>query len=149
MKSLKVYFAASVTGGRDYEDYNLEIAKILTDLGHKILTEHVVDFRLQKLLRKKAEGSRNFYSFISSHNKKLMHKADIMVAECSQGSLGTGFEICYEAYVLKIPVICLRHKRARGKASSTIFGEKSKLIKHYYYLDKDLEKVLIGAIKTL
>ncbi|MCR4324272.1 MAG: nucleoside 2-deoxyribosyltransferase [Candidatus Curtissbacteria bacterium] len=143
---MKIYFAAAVTGGRDYEDYNKDIAKILTGLGHNILSEHVVGFELQKVFRKKAEASGNFSKYISSHNKKLMDRADVIVAECSQGSLGTGFEICYCAYVRKIPAICLRHEKAPGKASSTIFGDSSRLIKSYFYNDKNLEEVLTKAI---
>lgn len=146
---MNIYFAGSITGGRDFDKYQLLIVDILKSKGHKILSEHVSNFELQKKFRAKATKSGNFAEYISSHNKKLMHKADAVVAECSQGSLGTGFEICYSAYVLKIPVICLRFEKAPGIASSTIFGDDSKLILPYTYNDKNLEEILLKAFKTI
>lgn len=147
-KKLKIYFAGSVTGGRSFEKYQHRIVEILKRLGHQVLSEHVSNFDLQNELRLEAEKSGNFARFISSHNKKLMHKAEVVVAECSQGSLGTGFEVCYGAYVLKIPVICLRWEKAKGRSSSTIFGDPSKLIKPYFYNDKNLEEVLLKALQS-
>lgn len=146
---IKVYFAAAVSGGRDFEKYFPEIVAVLENLGMKILSEHVVDFKKQQEFRMLAENAKDFYKYISVHNKKLMHRADLFVAECSQGSLGTGFEICYAAYVLKVPVVCLRHKKAKGKASSTIYGDNSKLIRPYYYSDRDIQSVLEKAVKEV
>lgn len=147
MKKLKIYFAGAVTGGRDFEKYQQKIVRFLKLHGHKILSDHVSDFELQKKFRQKAENSGNYAFYISNHNKKLMHKADLFVAECSQGSLGTGFEVCYAAYVLNVPVICLRHNNAfGGKPSATIFGDSSKLIKSYFYNDKNLKSILEKAL---
>ena len=143
---MKIYFAAAVTGGRTFEEYNLEIINILKSQGHRILSEHVANWKLQLAFRKKAEASKNSFKYISVHNKRLMEKSEVFVAECSQGSLGTGFEICYGAYFLKKPVIALRHEKAEGRASSTIFGDSSKLIKPYFYNDKNLEEVLKRAL---
>ncbi len=146
---MKVHFAAAVTGGRDFEEYHPKIVSILESMGHKILSEHVVDFNKQKEFRALAEKSGDSSKYISSHNKKLMHKADLFVAECSQASLGTGFEVCYGAYVLKKPVIALRYKKAKGRASSTIFGDKSSFIKGYYYSDKGLKQALEKAVEEV
>lgn len=146
-KKLKIYFAGSITGGRDFEKYQHKSVDILKSLGHKVLSEHVSNWDLQKIFREKAEKSGNFAKYISTHNKRLMHKADVMVAECSQGSLGVGFEVCYGAYVLKIPVICLRYEKAfGGRPSATIFGDDSKLIAPYFYNEKNLVEILKKAL---
>lgn len=149
MKRLRVYFAGSITGGRDFEKYYWKIANLLKQWGHQILTEHVVDFKLQQKLRQKAQKSVNYFSFIAKHNKNLMHQADLLIAECSQGSLGTGFEICYAAYVLQIPVITLRYQKASGRASATIFGDDSGLIYPYFYNDRNIEEVLEKALAEI
>ncbi|MDO8486908.1 MAG: nucleoside 2-deoxyribosyltransferase [Candidatus Curtissbacteria bacterium] len=145
---MNIYFAGSITGGRDFEKYQHKIVYILKSFGHKVLSEHVSNFELQKKFRAKATKSGKFFKYISGHDKKLIYKADAIVAECSQGSLGTGFEICYGAYVLKIPVICLRFEKAPGIASSTIFGDDSKLIRAFLYNDKNLEEILQKALKS-
>lgn len=144
---MKIYFAGAVTGGRNFEKYQHKIVDILKSSGHKILSEHVSNWDMQQEFRMEAEKSGNFAKYISVHNKHLMHKADVMVAECSQGSLGVGFEVCYGAYVLKIPVICLRYEKAfSGRPSATIFGDNSKLIRPYFYSEKNLEDILKKAL---
>ena len=144
---MNIYFAGAITGGREFARYQQLIVRSLKKLGHKILSEHVHSDELQRKFRKKAEKSKNYHSYISKHDKQLIMKADLVVAECSQGSLGTGFEICYAAYILKIPVIALRFEKASGRASSTIFGDSSKLINPYVYNDKNLEQILTEALK--
>ena len=107
-KKLKVYFAGSIAGGRDFQKYQAKIVGLLEREGHEILTEHVSNNSLVKDLRNKAEASGNLFRYIAVHDRKRIKKADLLVAECSQASLGVGFEICYAAYLLKIPVIALR-----------------------------------------
>ena len=144
---MRVYFAGSITGGRDFEKYQQVIVNFLKLKGHVILTEHVSDNKLQREVRAKARGSNNYYRFISVHDRLRMNKAQLLVAECSQASLGVGFEICYATYVLKIPVIALCHVKVKKKISPIIFGDTSKLIKPYFYNDKNIEEILENALK--
>jgi hypothetical protein len=145
---VKVYFAGSITGGREFVRYQLEIVRLLKEKGYKVLTEHVSDDKLQKKLRAKAKLSKDYFSYISKHDRKLIDKADMVVAECSKASLGVGFEICYAAYYLKIPVIVLGHKSVKKRFSPIIFGDSSNFIKPYMYNDKNLEKVLSAALAS-
>lgn len=148
-KKLKIYFAGSITGGRDYEGYQQRIVKFLKLKGHIILTEHVSDNKLQRQVRSKAMDSKDFYRYISVHDRYRMNKAELLVAECSQASLGVGFEICYAAYVKRIPVIVLCHAKAKKKISPMIFGDTSRLIKPYFYNDKSLEEILVKSLEKL
>ncbi len=145
---MNVYFAASVSAGRDFEKYNHEIAKILEEMGHDVLSKHVVDWRKQLQFRKKAKKSKSYNKYISAHDRKMMNKADIVVAEVSQPSHGVGFEICYGAYVLGIPVVCLKHKSA-GKITPTLVGDTSIYLDCYFYQDDNIEKVLTRALKRI
>jgi len=145
---VKVYFAGSITGGREFVQYQLKIVRLLKENGYKVLTEHVSDDKLQKKLRARARLSKDYFAYISKHDRKLIDKADMVVAECSKASLGVGFEICYAAYHLKIPVIVLGHKSVKKRFSPIIFGDSSRLIKPYLYDDKNLEEVLIKALKS-
>lgn len=147
-KKLKIYFAGSITGGREFEKYQQEIVNLLKLEGRIILTEHVSNNELQKEVRSRARDSDDFYRFISVHDRKRMNKAELLVAECSQASLGVGFEICYAAFVRKIPVVALCHIKAKKKISPIIFGDASRLITPYFYGDKDLQEVLLKAIKS-
>lgn len=146
---MKIYFAGSIAGGREYAKYQQEIVFLSKKLRYKVFSEHVSSDKLQKVLKEKAKNSNNFYEYISRHERGLMKKADLVVAECSQPSLGTGFEICFAAYVLMVPVIALRYKNAKGRSSATVFGDDSKLISCYYYDDRNLEKVLGEAIDNI
>lgn len=144
---MKIYFAGSITGGRDFEKYQQQIVNLLKLKGYIILTEHVSNNKLQKEVRSKARDSDDFYRFISVHDRKRMNKAELLVAECSQASLGVGFEICYASYVTKIPVVALCHVKAKKKISPIIFGDTSKLIRPYFYNEKNLEEILEKALQ--
>lgn len=145
-KGLRIYFAGSISGGRDFEEYQIKIVDLLKSYGYKILTEHVSSGDLQKKLRQKAKRSTNYFRYIARHDRRLINRADLLVAECSQPSLGVGFEVCYAAYKLEIPVIVLGHEKARKRFSAMVFGDSSKLIRPYFYNDKNLEKVLQKAL---
>ncbi len=83
----KVYFAGSIRGGRqDAELYKKMIAAINeTD---KVLTEHVGDLSLSLV---ESKGDRAIYR----QDTAWLRECDLVIAECTQPSLGVGYELAY------------------------------------------------------
>lgn len=84
---MKVYFAGSIRGGRkDAELYRKLIAALKEK--HQVLTEHVGDLSLSTVEDK---GDKAIYE----QDTAWLRDCDIVVAECTQVSLGVGYELAY------------------------------------------------------
>ena len=85
----KIYFAGSIRGGRDYAGlYQRMIQHIQkTD---KVLTEHIgcKDINL-------VEKGRIADSDIYFQDTAWLQESDMVIAECSNPSLGVGYELAY------------------------------------------------------
>ena len=84
---MKVYFAGAIRGGRkDAELYRKVIAAMKEK--HQVLTEHVGDLSLSTVEDK---GDQAIYE----QDTAWLRECDIVVAECTQVSLGVGYELAY------------------------------------------------------
>ena len=84
---MKVYFAGAIRGGRkDAELYRKAIAAMKEK--HQVLTEHVGDLSLSTVEDK---GDQAIYE----QDTAWLRECDIVVAECTQVSLGVGYELAY------------------------------------------------------
>ena len=84
---MKVYFAGSIRGGRqDAELYRKVIAALKEK--HQVLTEHVGDLSLSTVEDK---GDTAIYE----QDTAWLRECDVVVAECTQVSLGVGYELAY------------------------------------------------------
>ena len=84
---MKVYFAGSIRGGRqDAELYRKVIAALKEK--HQVLTEHVGDLSLSTVEDK---GDKAIYE----QDTTWLRECDVVVAECTQVSLGVGYELPY------------------------------------------------------
>ena len=82
---MKVYFAGSIRGGRqDAELYRKVIAALKEK--HQVLTEHVGDLSLSTVEDK---GDTAIYE----QDTAWLRDCDVVVAECTQMSLGVGYEL--------------------------------------------------------
>ena len=84
---MKIYFAGSIRGGRqDAELYR----KVITALKekHQVLTEHVGNLSLSTTEDK---GDKAIYE----QDMAWLRESDLVVAECTQVSLGVGYELAY------------------------------------------------------
>ena len=97
---MNIYFACSITGGRDFEPvYQAIIAALLAD-GHTIPTAHLADsgvITLEAIASPRAVYERDI-AWIS--------KCEALVAEVSTPSHGVGYEVAYALSIGK-PVLCL------------------------------------------
>ena len=86
VQQLKVYFAASIRGGRvDSSLYRLMIRHIRRQ-GHTVLTEH--------------SGSLNLFQSttdqdIYQRDIDWLRKSDFLISECTSPSLGVGYELAF------------------------------------------------------
>jgi nucleoside 2-deoxyribosyltransferase len=97
---VNIYFACSITGGRDFERiYQSLIVAMLAD-GHTIPTAHLADssvVALEAIVSPRAVYERDI---------AWINDCEALVAEVSTPSHGVGYEVAYALSIGK-PVLCL------------------------------------------
>ncbi|HEY3607716.1 MAG TPA: nucleoside 2-deoxyribosyltransferase [Pseudonocardiaceae bacterium] len=110
--TLSVYLAASILGGRDYATAYRTIADQLAAETATLLSPQVLD---------PAEDNGLTEAQVYDRDVAALNRADCLVAEISQPSLGVGFEIAY-AVGLARPVLALYDTRVAGRVSAMVLG---------------------------
>jgi len=96
---LNLYFACSLTGGRQDEGIYGVIVRHLEGLGHKIPTAHLADPGVMEI--EKVTAADEIYA----RDIRWIEACEALVAEVSTPSHGVGYEIGY-ALRLRKPVLC-------------------------------------------
>lgn len=125
---MKIYFAASIRGGRqDAELYKELIAFLKED--HQVLTEHIGDNLVTD------EGEKNLSDKeIRDRDIAWIVESDVVIAETTRPSLGVGYELAYAEFLQK-PVIIL-HRQEVSPLSAMIVGTDY-FDKIFYYSNFD------------
>jgi len=121
---MNIYFACSITGGRELEPtYQQIVAGLMAD-GHEIPTSH--------LARADAMENERGLSPIHVYERDVdwIRNCDVLLAEVSVPSHGVGYEIGF-ALNLGKPVLCL-YQNGR-KVSKMITGNRDANITIYEY----------------
>jgi nucleoside 2-deoxyribosyltransferase len=110
---MKIYFACSITGGREDQDVYAEIVNQLLAAGHEVPTAILAspEVMLDEGALEPAEVYQRDVNWIAN--------CDVLVAEVSTPSHGVGYEIAY-ALGLGKPVFCCYYQDA--KVSKMILG---------------------------
>jgi len=135
---MKIYFAGSITGGREDSNLYLEIIKLLKNYG-EVLTEHVGDINLTQLGEKLSEKE------IYERDINWVKKSDVVVAEVTHPSFGVGIEIA-RATEFKKKVIGIYRQMEGKKLSAMISGCPGVKVFKYNQIE-DLKKIFIEEIK--
>lgn len=132
--SRKIYFAASIRSGREYQPTYSAIIKHLKRYG-RVLTEHVgaaslgdageEDLTDEQIFRRDADWIRD---------------ADILIADASLPSLGVGYEIGF-AESLRKPILCLYFTRAEKQLTAMLAGNPSCTVLTYGNLQEALGRI--------
>jgi len=131
---MKVYFAGSIRGGRtDVGLYHRLIEYLKKE--HRVLTEHVGDLSLQE-----ASTDTEIYR----QDTAWLRESDLVIAECSNPSLGVGYELAYAEKHGK-PVHIL-YNRGRGSLSAMLTGDPYFHI-HPYEREEEICPILDGILK--
>lgn len=124
MRRMKIYFAASIRGGRDDQAHYRTLIDCLGRFGD-VLTEHVG----QAELTETGEGEASDHE-IFERDLSWLHDADLVVAEVSTPSLGVGYEIA-RAEQLGKPILCLHHELDDRRLSAMLAGNRRLIIREY------------------
>lgn len=137
---MKIYFAASIRGGRDNIDIYKQLISHLSQKYH-LLTEHIGDDSLSDQGEKELSDNE-----IRDRDIEWIEASNLVIAETTQPSLGVGYELAYAERIAK-PVIIL-HRKGDKQLSAMIAGTQyfNRII-HYStaeeaieLLDKELEQ---------
>jgi len=123
----KIYFACSITGGRDHAHVYQDIVDNIKSLGMHVLSELFADKTI-----KSNEGTKHKLSpeEIWAWDLNWVREADAIIAEVTQPSLGVGYEIA-KAHTWDKPVLALYHPRPGHKLSSMIAGSPNVQVFEY------------------
>ena len=125
---MNIYFACSITGGREFEPVYQAIVAALEGQGHVIPTSHLASSEVVGL--EKVISSREVYL----RDIRWIELADAVIAEVSTPSHGVGYEVAY-ALSLGKPVLCCY---LQGRAvSKMITGNTDANIRVKSYLTED------------
>ena len=135
---MKIYFAGSITGGREDSNLYLEIIRLLKNYG-EVLTEHVGDINLTQF------GEKLSPKEIYERDIDWVKESDVVVAEVTHPSFGVGIEIA-RATEFKKKVIGIYRQIEGKKLSAMISGCPGVNVFEYHQID-DLKKIFIEEIK--
>ena len=110
---MNIYFACSITGGREFESAYQEIVAALITDGHEIPTSHLA--RSEVLENERRLEPRGVYE----RDVNWIKNCDVLIAEVSVPSHGVGYEIGFALNIGKA-VLCLHQKDK--KVSKMITG---------------------------
>jgi nucleoside 2-deoxyribosyltransferase len=133
---MNVYFACSITGGRDFEPIYRAITTALLADGHQVPTAHLAEASV-KLLEGQVKA-RDVYE----RDTAWIRTCEVLVAEVSTPSHGVGYEVAY-ALGLGKPVLCVY--REGQPLSKMISGNSHPTISVKSYRDAEEAIDLIRA----
>jgi len=115
---MKIYLSASLSRYRKLLPVTQDIARIIEELGHNIVSKHVVDPKTTA--DPKWEESYNPKQLFNREMKRLI-SSDALVAEVTTPSYGGGFlvEKCVQ---MKKPLICLHYGLDKKNATLMLQG---------------------------
>lgn len=114
---MNIYFAGSITGGRDDVAWYQEMIGHLKNYG-TVLTEHIASPELS------SSGEAKFPVEIYERDVEWLRKADVIVAEVTKPSLGVGYEIGF-AEALGKKVLYLYRPQEGKKLSAMLVGNRN------------------------
>lgn len=142
----KVYFACSITGGRDHADTYQSIVNILKAQGLHVLSEAFAD---QSVKAATGLGMKHGMSAAEIWNWDLdwVREAECIIAEVTQPSLGVGYEIA-KAHEWNKPVLALYRPSPERKLSSMIAGSPNVTVFEYHDVNETEPAILefIGRV---
>lgn len=131
---MNVYFACSITGGREYEAVYQAIARALLADGHQVPTAHLAESNVIDVETSVAPQD------VYARDTEWIRTCDALIAEVSVPSHGVGYEIGF-ALSLGKPVLCLYQEGRR--VSKMITGNPDPHLKVASYTDTTQAVALI------
>ena len=114
----KIYFACSISGGRDYAFVYKDLVEAIKKCGVEVKGEIFADPNLEADLGTDPGSSPRF---IWERDAEWLSEVDALIAEASQPSLGVGYQVA-RAEALHKPVLALYYKKSVERFSWMISG---------------------------
>ncbi len=115
---LTLYFAGSISGGRDDVALYRVIIAALEQEGHRVLAGAVAAENVT------SSGEALDAPAIFDRDLGWIADADLLVAEVSMPSTGVGYEIATARYRSGIPVICLYRPAHTARCTAMVAGDR-------------------------
>jgi nucleoside 2-deoxyribosyltransferase len=125
---MNIYFACSITGGREFESVYQAITTALLADGHDVPTAHLADSGVKALESTIAPEE------VYDRDTAWIRECNALVAEVSTPSHGVGFEVAY-ALSLDKPVLCVYCKGQ--KISKMLTGNPDPRLQVISYHDSE------------
>lgn len=131
---MNIYFACSITGGREYESVYQAIVAALAGDGHEVPTAHLAE---SSAGAKEAEIDPQT---VYARDAAWIRACDVLIAEVSVPSHGVGYEIGF-ALGLGKPVLALH--RVGRKVSKMISGnpDPQLTLQSYHTVDESIQQI--------
>ena len=97
---MKIYFACSITGGREFEGIYQTVVGALEQDHHMVLTAHLAEAGMLAV-----EAALDPFE-VYARDTAWLHECDVLIAEVSTPSHGVGYEIAFSLGLGK-PVLVL------------------------------------------
>lgn len=136
---MKVYFACSITGGRDNAHLYQDIVDAIKESGAELLSELFADQSVDST--KGLSVSKNMSKQeVWEWDLNWVKEADLIIAEVTQPSLGVGYEIA-KAEEWGKPILTLFYGHSDKRLSAMIEGSTMNNTK--YYANSKVVKTLV------
>jgi len=138
---MNIYFACSITGGREFEaEYGKIVAALLAD-GHEIPTSHLA--RLDVIKNEHKLTPKVVYE----RDINWINNCDMLIAEVSVPSHGVGYEIGFALNIGK-PVLCLYQKDRKISKMITGNSDPKLNIQEYTHIKEAISqtRLFIGNL---
>ena len=133
----KIYFAGSIRGGRADAALYARMIDFMKEKGHAVLTEHVGHPELNLL-----EQGKDRDGEIYAQDTGWLRESDLLIAECTNPSLGVGYEL---AYAERFGKPCyLFYNTARTQLSAMLTGDP-----YFHIFPYEAENELFDKLETL
>lgn len=114
-QEMKIYFAGSISGGREDAALYAQLIEFLKGFG-EVLTEHVGALESNSFFDEHSTDN-----YIHDRDVDWLLSASLVVAEVSVVSVGVGYEIG-RAVAAGIPVVCLYREGSARRLSAMVGG---------------------------
>lgn len=132
---MNIYFACSITGGREFESVYQQLVAALEARGHLIPTSHLAQAEAM-------EGERRLTPRdVYERDVNWIRGCDVLIAEVSVPSHGVGYEIAY-ALQLRKPVLCISQKSRKVSKMITGNPDPALTVKSYGSVEEAIHTAL-------
>ena len=135
---MKIYFCGSIRGGRNDAAKYKRMIDALKPYG-TVLTEHVGDPGLTD------KGGDGGSAYIWQRDTAWLRDCDLVIAECTQPSLGVGYELAFARFLEK--PVHIFYGGEEGRLSAMLAGDPAFHI-HEYSDEEAMLRELVNVVKN-